>query len=135
MKQRTWFITIQLHPPQILQSRFTCIKLLIYNSSCFFIYTVLLTPEVHASYYERALQVHNFFWCENWLLQLFNFIQHHCIFYCFVVLWDLFCFFDRTANIIFIRLTTVQVPGSSFAAPDNRREPTFRGGGFQLSNV
>lgn len=35
MKQRTWFITIQLHPPQILQSRFTCIKLLIYNSSCF----------------------------------------------------------------------------------------------------
>lgn len=30
------FITIQLHPPQILQSRFTSIKLFfLYNSSCF----------------------------------------------------------------------------------------------------
>lgn len=37
---------------------------------------------------EKALQVHNFIWCEKWPLQSFNCIQHRCIFYYFVFLWD-----------------------------------------------
>lgn len=66
-KQRTWFITIQLHPPQILQSRFTSIKLFFFyiTAAALYPHSVPLTLNPHASYKGKALQVHNFIWCED----------------------------------------------------------------------
>lgn len=60
------FITIQLHPPQILQSRFTSIKLFFYiTAAASYPHSVRMIPHPHASYSGKALQVHNFIWCED----------------------------------------------------------------------
>lgn len=50
-------------------------------------HSVPLTPKPHASYKGKALQVHNFIWCEDWPLQSFSCNQSHCSFFvCFVFL-------------------------------------------------
>lgn len=103
----------------------------IYNSSCFI--STLCSPDPpHASYKGKALQVHNFIWCEDWPLQSFSCNQSHCKVFFVLFLYScriwyfFFFFFDRAANRIYIHLHSLQAPGSSFSFPDNRRDLTFR---------
>lgn len=97
MKQRTWFITIQLHPPQILQSRFTCIKLLIYNSSCFLSTLCSPNPWTPCLLLRKSITGAQFYLVWKLappIIQLYSASMHFFYYYYFVVLWDLFFFFS-----------------------------------------
>ena len=134
-KQRTWFITIQLHPPQILQSRFTSIKLFLYNSSCFFSTlcspeppnplpptrekhyrcTILFGVKTGPSNHSAVISLTERF------LFVFVLLQDLVLFFFFFFLTELQTGFN-------IHLHSLQAPGS-FSFPDNRRDLTFRRGG------
>lgn len=109
MKQRTWFITIQLHPPQILQSRFTCIKLLIYNSSCF-LSTLCSNPWTPCLLLRKSITGAQFYLVWKLappIIQLYLASLHFFIILLSFGIFSSF-FFDRTENRIFIHLTSVQ---------------------------
>lgn len=130
VKQRTWFITIQLHPPQILQSRFTSIKLLIYNSSCFLSTLPSPNPWTPCLLLRKSITGAQFYLVWKLappIIQLYSASLH---FFIILFSFGFSCFFDRTANRIFIHLTSVQVPGSSFAHPDNRKNQHLEEGDY-----
>lgn len=119
-KQRTWFITIQLHPPQILQSRFTSIKLFFFyiTAAALYPHSVPLTLNPHASYKGKALQVHNFIWCEDWPLQSFSCNQSHCKVFLFR-----FCIPVGFGTFFFFFLTELQIGFTSTFIHCRRQAP------------
>lgn len=145
-KQRTWFITIQLHPPQILQSRFTSIKLffLIYITAAVFVTLPSPNPQSPLPPTRESITDLQLFQYLVWRLALKTFRNHSLI---SVSLWHIFFFyyyhgrvwyyfsfffpfFDRAENGIHIHYHSLQAPGSS-SFPDDRSDLTFwRGGGY-----
>lgn len=136
------FITIQLHPPQILQSRFTSIKLFfLYNSSCFISTLCSHDPPSPCLLLGKSITGAQFYlvWRLKGAPQIIQLwwvsLRGSFVLYSSKI-WYFFLF-DRAANRIYIHLHSLHVPGSPFSFPDNRRHLTLRRGGrgLQLSTV